>query len=109
MKMETHLKYHAFIPREDISFAFIDHLEKKLKEAKFEKSFQHQDPGGVDVYRYQKNKVQTIVITRSRSDVANDELNISSEWDGLPALIDGAADSFGRDIAQIIKRGRVSK
>lgn len=104
--MDHKNNYVSFIPHDEISISFLKYLEAALSASGFEKGFEHLDPGGVDVYRYQTKSGTTIVITKMQLKGGNDELKISSEWDGLSNMIDEAADNFGREIAIMIKKGR---
>lgn len=104
--METKANYRATIPHDELSYAFIKYLEKMLADAGFERSFEHMDPGGVDVYRYQAKGGHTVLVTRTQLSGCKDELRISSEWNGLNNLVENAADAFGREIATNIKQGR---
>lgn len=89
-----------------MSSAFLKHFEKALDKTGFGRSFEHMDPGGVDIYRYQSKEGMTVVVTRTQMEDDKEELKISSEWNGLSDLVDSAADAFGKDISSMIKRGR---
>ncbi len=99
-------EHKKIIPRDDISYAFIKYLERELSKAGFKSRFEHMDPGGTDVHNYESGDKRTVVVTRNRIENDKDELKISSEWDGLAALLDSAADSFGREISRMIKEGK---
>ena len=98
--------YCSIIPHDEISGSFLKYFERMLSNSGFEKSFEHRDPGGVDVYRYQNSKAQIIVVTCTQLQADKDELKISSEWSDLKGLVEKAADSFGDEIARMIKKGR---
>jgi hypothetical protein len=107
--MEKKTEYCLIIPHDDLSSAFLKHFEKKLADEGFHRSFEHMDPGGVDIYRYQSGDKLTIVVTRKQMEGDKEKLDISSEWSGLSKSIAKAADEFGSDIAAMIKKGGPKK
>jgi hypothetical protein len=107
--MQTKIDYCSIIPHDDLSSAFLKYFEKTLADEGFHRSFEHMDPGGVDIYRYQSKDKRTIVVTRKQMEDDKEELKISSEWDGLSKLVSKAADEFGSNIAAMIKKGGPKK
>jgi len=105
--METKINYKSVVPHDEVSTAFMKYFENTLADAGFERGFEHMDPGGVDIYRYQSKEGVTVIVTRTHLSGDRDELNISSEWNGLRELVERTADAFGKDIATKIKQGRV--
>jgi len=99
------INYRILFPHDDALFAFIKFLEQKLEKLGFEMTISRQDPGSIDIYRYETKNGHSITFTRSSSEDDQEELKISSDWAEAKTIINSAADEFGKHIAKLIKNG----
>lgn len=95
----------AVFPHDDILHHYIKLLGNELVKEGFELSLQHRDSGGIDVFTYRDALQRCVSIARKMLPDDQQELRISSEWEGIPQAIDAAVKSFNENIIQSIEKG----